>query len=110
METVPKLKSKTLNPKAKFGAAGRKTAAKTNKTEMVRIEADKAQTKGVAATLLAAEVTNEERQRLIAEAAYFRAERRNFVPGYELRDWLDAEAEIEAKMIKASKNYPTENA
>jgi len=31
---------------------------------------------------------------LIAAAAYFRAERRNFEPGHELDDWLDAEAEI----------------
>lgn len=32
---------------------------------------------------------------LIAKAAYFRAERRGFAPGNELRDWLEAEAEIE---------------
>jgi len=31
---------------------------------------------------------------LISAAAYFRAERRNFEPGHELDDWLDAEAEI----------------
>jgi hypothetical protein len=30
----------------------------------------------------------------IAEAAYFRAERRGFVPGYEFDDWLAAETEI----------------
>ena len=31
---------------------------------------------------------------MIAEAAYYRAEKRNFYPGYELRDWLEAKAEI----------------
>jgi hypothetical protein len=31
---------------------------------------------------------------MIAEAAYFRAEKRGFVPGHELEDWLAAEAEI----------------
>jgi hypothetical protein len=32
---------------------------------------------------------------MIAEAAYFRAERRGFVVGGELDDWLAAEAEID---------------
>jgi hypothetical protein len=31
---------------------------------------------------------------LIAERAYFRAEKRGFVPGHELEDWLAAEREI----------------
>lgn len=30
----------------------------------------------------------------IAEAAYFRAEKRGFAPGYEMRDWIEAEREI----------------
>ena len=42
-------------------------------------------------------VTTEERHQLIAKAAYFRAERRGFTPGSELQDWLEAEAEIEAR-------------
>ena len=41
-----------------------------------------------------AEPSKEERQRWIATAAYHRAEKRGFTPGYEVRDWLDAEAEI----------------
>jgi hypothetical protein len=36
------------------------------------------------------------RQMMIAEAAYYLAERRGFVPGGELQDWIDAEAQIEA--------------
>lgn len=35
------------------------------------------------------------RRALIAEAAYYRAERRGFIPGNEIGDWLDAETEIE---------------
>ena len=31
---------------------------------------------------------------MIAEAAYYKAEKRGFYPGYELRDWLEAEAEM----------------
>lgn len=41
-------------------------------------------------------LAGEDRQRLIAEAAYFRAERRGFAPGRELEDWLDAEIEVDA--------------
>jgi hypothetical protein len=32
----------------------------------------------------------------IAERAYYKAERRGFVPGHELEDWLAAEREISA--------------
>ncbi len=38
---------------------------------------------------------------MIAEAAYFNAERRNFLPGYELSDWLAAEQEIESTLSSA---------
>jgi Protein of unknown function (DUF2934) len=34
------------------------------------------------------------RHALIAEAAYYRAQRRGFAPGHELEDWLEAEAEL----------------
>lgn len=35
-------------------------------------------------------------QAMIAEAAYFKAEKRRFMPGNDLRDWLEAEKEIAA--------------
>jgi len=35
------------------------------------------------------------RQAMIAEAAYYRAEKRGFAPGHDLDDWLEAEALIE---------------
>lgn len=38
----------------------------------------------------------EDRMRFIAEAAYFKAERRGFSEGGELGDWIEAEAEIDA--------------
>ena len=43
-----------------------------------------------------AEQSSERRQR-IAEAAYYKAERRGFAPGYEERDWLDAESEMDGE-------------
>jgi hypothetical protein len=39
-------------------------------------------------------VADAARQRMISEAAYYRAQRRGFSPGRELDDWVAAEAEI----------------
>lgn len=38
--------------------------------------------------------SSEQMHPVISVAAYFGAERRNFEPGHELDDWLDAEAEV----------------
>ena len=38
---------------------------------------------------------SDSREARIAEAAYWRAERRGFAPGGELEDWLQAEREID---------------
>ena len=46
-------------------------------------------------SLAPAAVGSEERFHVVAEAAYFRAEHRGFQPGYELQDWLSAEAEFD---------------
>jgi hypothetical protein len=46
-------------------------------------------------------LTREGRERLIAESAYLRAERRGFGPGHEVEDWLAAEAEVDA-LLKIS--------
>lgn len=40
-------------------------------------------------------ITPEQRERMIAEAAYYRAERRGFQGGDPGQDWLDAEVEID---------------
>jgi hypothetical protein len=39
-----------------------------------------------------------EREQMIAQAAYYRAQKRNFAPGQELEDWLEAEAELKAQL------------
>ena len=43
----------------------------------------------------------EDRYRMIAEAAYFRAERRGFVVGSELQDWLAAEIEVDELLAES---------
>jgi hypothetical protein len=64
-------------------------------TSVARAPAAKPQAKQRAPEPQSAPVLNvEERDRLIAQAAYFRAEKRGFVPGCELQDWVEAEAEV----------------
>jgi hypothetical protein len=46
-------------------------------------------------------VTAAEMQRLIAEAAYFRASNRAFAPGHEVEDWLAAEHDVAERVIIA---------
>lgn len=41
-----------------------------------------------------AEFSDDELRGLIAETAYYKAQQRGFQPGYEQRDWLEAEAEV----------------
>jgi len=43
-------------------------------------------------------VSPEERRNMIARAAYFRAERRDFLPGHELEDWLAAETDVDREL------------
>ena len=38
-----------------------------------------------------------DRLKRIAEAAYKRAHQRNFAPGHDLEDWLEAEKEVDAQ-------------
>jgi hypothetical protein len=47
---------------------------------------------------IAAVIDPEHRRALIAEVAYYRAERRGFEPGHEAADWLSAEAEVDTAL------------
>ena len=40
-------------------------------------------------------VSAEQRQEMVREAAYFRAQARGFASGHEEADWLDAEADVQ---------------
>ena len=79
---------KTARPAART-TAGSTPAAKTRIT---RAAAAKPRSRAKKS----GSVTSEERTRLIAEAAYFKAERRGFPEDGALEDWVEAEAEIDA--------------
>jgi DNA-directed RNA polymerase len=44
-------------------------------------------------------ISSEERWKMIAIAAYHKAERRGFAPGHELQDWAEAEQEIDELLM-----------
>jgi hypothetical protein len=52
------------------------------------------------------DVTPDERHRMIAEAAYHRAEKRGFMNGDPMQDWLEAEAQIENELRNGRKSRP----
>lgn len=47
----------------------------------------------------APKVSEDDRQKMIADNAYFRAQRRNFSPEGIEEDWLEAEAEVTRNLI-----------
>lgn len=49
---------------------------------------------------MASNVSADQRRQMIAEAAYFRAERRGFTGGDSVADWVEAEAEVDARLRK----------
>jgi murein L,D-transpeptidase YafK len=46
-----------------------------------------------------AEATPEERWKMVAVSAYYKAKERGFSPGNELQDWSEAEKEIDQLML-----------
>lgn len=42
---------------------------------------------------------------MVRDAAYYKAERRNFAPGHEAEDWAEAEREIDELLAKARQIY-----
>ena len=47
-------------------------------------------------------ITEEQRRALVSERAYFKAQERGFVGGDPLQDWCEAEAEIDALILRGS--------
>ena len=58
-------------------------------------KAETTRTRGARVASRVAAVTAEERWKMIAAAAYYRAEARGFEPGHEHEDWLVAEREVD---------------
>ena len=75
--------------------ATRKTTARTSAR---KAPAKRTTAKKTAPVGMLLPVSHEERWRMVAEAAYYIAQRRGFVGGDALADWVAAEAEVDAKL------------
>lgn len=80
-----------------------KKASTKKKTVRRKTAKTPAKATGVGASAAADQsaVSDTERRRMIAEAAYYRAEHRDFVGGDPHQDWMDAETDIDARLAKA---------
>lgn len=77
--------------------AAKPATAKTagvKKTAAVKTPAAKSASKSAAKSIV---LTDEQRYRMVAEAAYYRAEKNQFKSD-PLRDWIDAENDINARL------------
>jgi FtsZ-interacting cell division protein YlmF len=83
-------KKKTASNKATKPKANKKKVAKksaTKKKVTKKTETTRSTEKAV--------ISPRERYEMIATMAYYRAEARNFEPGYDVQDWLDCESIID---------------
>jgi hypothetical protein len=53
----------------------------------------------------AAVPSDAEMMEMVSQAAYYRAEKRGFQPGLEAEDWVQAEAEVRAR-LQAMRGHP----
>jgi len=99
MEDSGSKAGRTRRPAAKTPAVAAGKSAAPGKTPAVRQAAvPKTSTtpKAPAAPKVpAASAAPVDRDEMVRVAAYFRALRRGFAPGYEVADWLEAQAEVD---------------
>lgn len=87
---------------AKEGNAGAKaspSAAKKGRNSGASANKPAAR-KGAGKRIVLSGLSAEQRRRMIAEQAYYRAERRGFQGGSATEDWLAAEAEVDRMLAK----------
>lgn len=80
-----------------------KTAASAKKVRArsATTGAEKAPRRSARSSARGDTVSAEQRHRMIEETAYLMAQARDFAPGGELEDWLNAEAEIDARLTSS---------
>ncbi len=101
--TNPAIRAAESAPAEPTGAAARgSSASEKARSARRRTAASKAQPAPAAAPHT---VSADARRAMIAKAAYLRAERRGFVPGFEEDDWLTAEKEVDA-LLSAGQGIP----
>jgi hypothetical protein len=98
---TPKTRSKSSKTSTKKAPAAKKATADAETVAKPTVRKTAPRKTSTSATKAARNVTTlsaEERRRLIAEAAYLRAEQRGFIGGDPEKDWMEAEADLDARL------------
>lgn len=92
-KTVKKdnVKAAAKKPAAKKRAAPARKKAVAKKTAVPKKKATPKKRAAARKSASKHNVSDRERYEMIATMAYYRAEKRNFVPGQEQQDWLECE-------------------
>jgi len=91
--TAESKSTSTKTATAKPAAVKKTTASKPAATKATTTAPKKAAPKKKEVS-----VSPEHRYHMIATAAYFLAERRGFAGGYQMQDWISAEAQIDSQL------------
>jgi hypothetical protein len=99
MEMTPEGSSgRSPAKRAKSKVVAKPAATETAKKPRAPRKTLKPQATTAEMSVAAAEPSGEEVGGMIATAAYYLAAARNFTPGHELDDWLEAERSVRAKL------------
>ena len=97
-------KKKTSKKKAaKKKSSKKKTSAKKTASTTTPTKKATSTSKVKRSSAGTIDISAEERWRMIAVTAYLKAEARDFAPGHETEDWLQAEKEVDALIGGKSK-------
>jgi hypothetical protein len=88
--TIIKPKARRARPKVVDMPAGEETAESSHAADTLTLKIKSRKRDGA-----------QDAGRMIAEAAYYRAEKRGFAPGFEIEDWIAAENEVRAQQERA---------
>src|SRR3569832_1584601 len=104
-------RKESMNNVTKAGSTEKKTTAKmgTNKGAGKAVTTDATPRRAASKTtppMRSRTGSAEEREKMIAQAAYLRAEQRGFMGGDPVADWLEAEAEIDSRLSQSSHYHP----
>jgi len=103
--------AKGAAPDSSAGMVSRKTTARAASTSAPAARATRKKTATAASAPASApakgqlgqlvDITPEQRLAMIQEAAYYKAEKRNFEAGHEQSDWIEAEQDIDELIARA---------
>lgn len=93
-------KTASTRDKSARASSAKSPSTKTAKSQTGKTDAKAKSTRKNTALGGPVHMSPEERYRLVAEAAYLRAEQRGFNGGDPTADWLAAEAEIDAALSR----------